>query len=162
MKSILIKLLVLMTSSILFISCSKNDDDIETATIEVIKFNSLEAEVLYLVNIHRTIIGLQKVSILNQPYTEALIHTKYMIEQGKTSHDNFDIRRINLMTKSSARVILENVAAGYTNAESVMKQWLSSPSHRLVIENPEVQYMGISAQTDSRGVNYYTQIFIGK
>ena len=162
MKSILINLLVLIASSILFISCSKNDDAIETVTIEEIKFNSLESEVLYLVNIHRTNNGLQKVFVLNQPYTEALNHTKYMIEQGKTSHDNFDIRSRNLMTMSSAKIILENVAAGYTTAESVMKQWLSSPSHRLVIENPEVQYMGISAQTDSRGVNYYTQIFIGK
>lgn len=162
MKSTLITLLVLATSSILLFSCSKNDDDIKTSTIEEIMFNNLETEVLDLVNIHRTNIGLQKVVALNQPYTEALTHTKYMIEQGKTSHDNFDIRRSNLMLKSSAKVVLENVAAGYSSAESVMKQWLSSSSHRLVIENPSVQYMGISAQIDSRGINYYTQIFIGK
>ncbi|MDH3381187.1 MAG: CAP domain-containing protein [Flavobacteriaceae bacterium] len=152
----------MVTSSILLFSCSKNDDDIKIAAIEEIKFNSLEAEILYLVNIHRTNNSLQKVSELSQPYTEALTHTKYMIEQGKTSHDNFDIRRSNLMIKSSAKVVLENVAAGYSTADSVMKQWLSSPSHRLVIENPDVQYMGISAQIDSRGINYYTQIFIGK
>jgi len=162
MKLTLINLLVLVTSSILLFSCSKNDDDIKIAAIEEIKFNSLEAEILYLVNIHRTNNSLQKVSELSQPYTEALTHTKYMIEQGKTSHDNFDIRRSNLMIKSSAKVVLENVAAGYSTADSVMKQWLSSPSHRLVIENPDVQYMGISAQIDSRGINYYTQIFIGK
>jgi uncharacterized protein YkwD len=162
MKTLFINLLVLTTSSILLFSCSKNDENIEQLTIEDVHFNSLEAEVLYLVNIHRSSIGIQKVSALNQPYTEATIHTKYMIEQGKTSHDNFDIRSRNLMLRSSARVILENVAAGYSNAESVMNQWLLSPSHRLVIENPEVQYMGISAQVDSRGINYYTQIFIGK
>lgn len=162
MKSILINLLVLITSSILFISCSKNDDDIESSTIEEITFNNLEIEVLLLVNKHRESLGIPKVSALNQPYTEASIHTKYMIEQGKTSHDNFDIRRRNLMVKSAAKVILENVAAGYSTAESLMEQWLSSTTHRLVIENPEVQYMGISAQKDSRGINYYTQIFIGK
>lgn len=162
MKSTLITLLVLATSSILLFSCSKNEDDINKAVIEEIKFNNLEAEVLYLVNIHRTNIGLQKVSALNQPYTEALNHTKYMIEQGKTSHDNFEVRSRNLMLMSSAKIVLENVAAGYSTADSVMKQWLSSPSHRLVIENPTVQYMGISAQIDSQGINYYTQIFIGK
>lgn len=162
MKSISINLLVLITSSILLFSCSKNDDDFESTSTEEIKFNSLEAEILYLVNIQRTNNGLQKVSALNQPYTEALSHTKYMIEQGRTSHDNFDMRWRNLLLNSSAKIVLENVAAGYPNAESVMKQWLSSASHRLVILNPEVQYMGISAQIDSQGIIYYTQIFIKK
>lgn len=162
MKSTLFKFILLIVISNLILSCSKNDEEIEPTTIEQITFNNLEAEVLYLVNNHRTNIGLQKVSALNHPYTEAVNHTKYMIEQGKTSHDNFVIRRNNLMINSSAKIILENVAAGYSTAESVMKQWLSSQSHREVIENPEVNYMGISAQTDSRGINYYTQIFIKK
>ncbi|MDP2089094.1 MAG: CAP domain-containing protein [Flavobacteriaceae bacterium] len=162
MKSPTINLIVLLSITCFLLSCNKNDNDFETVNIEAVYFNSLENEILSLVNFHRESIGLHKVSTLNQPYTEATNHTKYMIQQGKTSHDNFDIRSRNLMAGSSARVILENVAAGYLTAESVMKQWFNSASHRAVIENPEVQYMGISAQKDSQGSNYYTQIFIGK
>lgn len=162
MKSLTINLLSIFSIAYLLLSCSKNDTDFETVNIKATYFNSLENEILSLVNLHRESIGLQKVTALNQPYTEAVNHTKYMIEQGKTSHDNFNIRSRNLMTQSLARVILENVAAGYSNAESVMKQWLNSPSHKAVIESPEVQYMGVSAQKDAQGNNYYTQIFIGK
>ncbi|MDP3352626.1 MAG: CAP domain-containing protein [Flavobacteriaceae bacterium] len=162
MRILIFNLLVITASSIFLLSCNKNDDSIDPVAIEEIHFNSLESEILYLVNSHRESIGLNKVSGLNHPYTEATNHTNYMINKGIISHDNFEFRKANLMIKSSAKIILENVAMGYPTAESTMTSWLNSSNHRLVIENPYVQYMGISAQKDAQGRNYYTQIFIGK
>ncbi|MDO9261629.1 MAG: CAP domain-containing protein [Flavobacteriaceae bacterium] len=163
-KSIVKPLVVLLLISTIILSCSKDENSTELQTLEknTVVFNSLEAEILSLVNIHRESLGLTRVSVLSPAYLEANGHTKYMIAQGKTSHDNFDIRSKNLMTTVSAKLILENVAAGYPSAENVIKAWLGSDSHRKNIENPSVQYMGISVQQNKSGINFFTQIFIGK
>ena len=126
------------------LSCYKDDSSFDSQTIEknTLVFNSVESEVISLVNIHRESLGLNKVFVLTPAYSEANGHTKYMIEQGKTSHDNFEIRSRNLMTTVSAKLILENVAAGYATADNAMKAWLGSELHRKNIENPIVQYMG--------------------
>lgn len=162
MKIFFIKLLLITASSILLVSCNKDDNEITSDYSKEAHFNSLETEILYLVNSHRESIGLNKVNSLNHPYLEASTHTAYMINRGNISHDNFESRKANLMIKSSAKIILENVAMGYPTAESAMASWLKSTSHRLVIENPHVQFMGISAKKDLQGIYFYTQIFIGK
>lgn len=158
-----IKLLALLFIAISFTACSKDEDGFETTTaIETVNINGLESEILALVNIHRESIGLSRVSVLTPAYSEALGHTKYMIEQGKISHDNFSERSRKLMTTASAKVVLENVGAGYTTADSLMKAWLNSELHRKNIEDPSVQFMGVSAQKNSGGTEFYTQIFIGR
>lgn len=161
-----IKLLALFFIVLSLASCSKDSDGLDTPNAtsekETVAFTNLEEEVLILVNIHRESIGLSKVSPLTQPYIEAVNHNKYMIENGKISHDNFEIRSRNLMTTANAKVILENVAAGYSTAEGVVKGWLNSELHRKNIEDPSVQFMGISAKQSATGRNYYTQIFIGR
>lgn len=162
MKSKKINLLVVLASIFILFSCSKSDDNITSVSAEEIKLNGIELEILSLVNIHRESLGLKRVSPLNHPYSEASTHTAYMINRGNISHDNFESRKANLMIKSSAKIILENVAMGYPTAESAMASWLKSTSHRLVIENPHVEFIGISAKKDLQGIYYYTQIFIGK
>ena len=158
-----IKVLALMIIGISFTACSKDDDGFEAPTaIETANINGLENEILSLVNIHRESIGLNRVSVLTPAYSEASNHTKYMIEQGKISHDNFNERSRTLMSTASAKVVLENVGAGYTTAGSLMKAWLNSELHRKNIENPSVQFMGVSAQKSVSGSNFYTQIFIGR
>ena len=52
--------------------------------------------------------------------------------------------------------------AGYNTAESLMKAWLNSELHRKNIEDPSVQFMGVSAKQNTNGSNFYTQIFIGR
>lgn len=158
-----IRLFALIIIGITFTACSKDDDGFDAPTaIETVNINGLENEILSLVNIHRESIGLNRVSVLTPAYSEATNHTKYMIDQGKISHDNFEIRSRNLMTTASAKVVLENVGAGYTTAESLMKAWLNSELHKKNIENPSVQYMGVSAQKSTYGSHFYTQIFIGR
>lgn len=161
-----IKLTALFIIGFSFMSCSKDSDGLDTPTatntIETVAFTNLESEVLALVNIHRESLGLNKVAALAQPYTEAKTHTNYMIEQGKISHDNFAERSRHLMTTANAKVVLENVAAGFTTAEGVLNGWLNSPLHKKNIEDPNVQFMGVSAKQSANGRNYYTQIFVGR
>lgn len=154
---------VLIISFMLW-SCSKDDaaNDYQTVEKNTVFLNAMESELLSLINQHRESLKLSKLNGLTPAYSEASVHTRYMIEQGKTSHDNFDVRSKNLMNTTSAKVVLENVAAGYPSAELVLKAWLNSDLHRKNIENPSVQYMGISVQQNNTGVNYFTQIFIGK
>jgi uncharacterized protein YkwD len=158
------KLLALLIIAISFTSCSKDEDSFEATTaIETsININGLESEILALVNIHRESIGLSRVSVLTPAYSEASSHTNYMITQGKISHDNFNERSRKLMTTANAKIVLENVGAGYNTAESLMKAWLNSELHRKNIEDPSVQFMGISAKQNTNGSNFYTQIFIGR
>lgn len=158
------KLLALFIAVLALTSCSKEDDVFNSPVVStetVIFNNSLETEVLNLVNIHREGLGLSKLSALAPAYSEAINHTKYMIEQNKISHDNFEVRSRNLMTSAKAKVVLENVAAGYTSAEGVVSGWLNSELHRKNIENPLVNFMSISVQQNASGRNYYTQIFVG-
>ncbi|MBS3993411.1 MAG: CAP domain-containing protein [Bacteroidetes bacterium] len=159
------KLLVLFITVIALTSCSKEDDIFNSPVVstELVTFNnSLENEVLTLVNIHREGLGLSKVAALAPAYSEAINHTKYMIDQNKISHDNFEVRSRNLMTSAKAKVVLENVAAGYTTAEGVVNGWLNSELHRKNIEDSSVQFMSVSVQQNASGRNYYTQIFVGK
>ncbi|MDP3352676.1 MAG: CAP domain-containing protein, partial [Flavobacteriaceae bacterium] len=78
------------------------------------------------------------------------------------SNDNFNERSRKLMTTANAKVVLENVGAGYNTAESLMKAWLNSELHRKNIEDSSVQFMGVSAQKNISGTEFYTQIFIGR
>ncbi len=147
----------------LFISCSKDDEELlMQQNFNEIYLEGLEAEVVNAVNIHRASIGLKKLYPIAPAYMEAINHTNYMIIQGKISHDNFDQRKINLMTTTSAKVVAENVAAGFNNADAVLSAWLSNPLHRRNIENPDVQFIGVSVQKDGFNRNYFTQIFTGK
>ena len=158
-----VKLLVLLFIVLSISSCSKDEDGFEaTAEVTSVKISGLETEILALVNIHRESLGLTRVNVLTPAYSEAAGHTDYMITQGKISHDNFNERSRKLMTTASAKVVLENVGAGYKTAESLMTAWLNSKLHRENIENPTVQFMGISAKQNANGNNFYTQIFIGK
>lgn len=148
--------------SLVMASCSKEEEPILTQhNLSEIYLDGLEAEIVTLVNLHRASLGLKKLSPIAPAYLEAISHTKYMIEQGKISHDNFDVRKTNLMTSTAAKIVAENVASGFTSAQSVLNAWLANPSHRINIENPDVQYIGISVQKDHINRNFFTQIFTG-
>ncbi|KZO00318.1 S-layer homology domain-containing protein [Bacillus badius] len=54
----------------------------------------------------------------------------------------------------------ENIAAGYSTAEAVMKGWMNSPGHRANILSPDYAEMGIGiAKGGDYGI-YYTQMFV--
>ncbi|MDV7186959.1 CAP domain-containing protein [Lutibacter sp. TH_r2] len=171
MKSFIFKLFPLLFLSLFIISCASDNDMEEmqlsestttTTQVETVTYTSLESDVLDLVNSHRTSMGLNELQILNLISSVAEDHTKYMIENGQISHDNFSERANILMQNANAKSVGENVAFGYTTAEDVFNGWLNSESHRAAIEKSSFTHMGISTECNSNGKNYYTNIFIKK
>lgn len=53
----------------------------------------------------------------------------------------------------------ENIAAGYSSPQAVMKAWNNSPGHYQNIIDPYVRSIGIGCFKDSTGNLYWTQLF---
>jgi uncharacterized protein YkwD len=84
-----------------------------------------------------------------------------MIEHDNVSHDNFYQRKTYLVSNVGANKVSENVAYGFTSAESVVNAWLNSDGHRANIEGNYTDF-DISAEQNSEGKWYYTNIFVKK
>ncbi|UZO82667.1 CAP domain-containing protein [Aquimarina sp. ERC-38] len=151
--------------SIFFFSCTNKDtEDViepDETKKEIIENQSIEDQILTLINEHRSSINL---SILEKNETAVQLakeHTDYMISIKKINHDNFDERSKVLRDNENARAFAENVAVGQPTPQSVVQAWLDSPGHRVNIEG-DYNYTGIAAIRDSNGRYYYTQIFLKK
>ena len=105
---------------------------------------------------------LSTLTVLNIISKEADTHTKFMITNGEVSHANFNLRAQNLINNAGAKSVSENVAFGYSSAQSVVNGWINSSEHRKIIETPDFTHFGISTDSDSSGRNYFTHIFIKK
>jgi uncharacterized protein YkwD len=149
-------------------SCSKDEEAVvEEAnyTVDLSLANETDwtvaNEILLLVNKHRTAIGLDELA-MDRTMASALAvdHTFYMIDQDRISHDHFQDRRAALKN-NGAKIVAENVAAGYENAEGVVNAWLNSPAHRSIIEGP-YSHAGFGVLQDQRGRYYFTQLFYQK
>lgn len=123
--------------------------------------NSIENEILKLVNKHRKSIGKSSIKINVFANTLSKEHTNYMIYKNTISHDNFNQRSQQLFDLENARSIGENVAAGQASAGSVMQSWLKSEGHKKNIEG-NFTHIGISAIKNEAGIYYYTQLFLKK
>ena len=54
----------------------------------------------------------------------------------------------------------ENIAYGQSDADSVVKKWLSSKDHKAAILLPEITLTGIGCYTDDQGYKYWCQLFV--
>jgi len=54
------------------------------------------------------------------------------------------------------RYVGEDIAAGQASAEETMGEWLASPGHRRVIENPAYSEIGVGVAQSSQGRLYWT------
>ena len=84
-----------------------------------------------------------------------------MVDKDEVSHDNFYKRSNYLKANAGAKKVSENVAYGYSRAESVVNAWIKSDSHRKNIEGDFTNF-NISAEKNDEGKWYYTNIFIKK
>ncbi len=119
---------------------------------------SVADEIFKLVNAHRQSIGLAAMDKSTTADQLAVEHSKYMITQGRISHDNQETKFTALREKENATGFAENVAAGQPTAQSVMTAWLNSSGHKANIEG-NYTHIGIGVAKDQNGSNYYTQIF---
>jgi len=56
----------------------------------------------------------------------------------------------------------ENIARGYIAPESVVKEWMISPTHRANIENNNFTHVGTGYATDAKGKPYWVQLYTRK
>ena len=161
--SLRIPLLVLIT--VISFSCSTNSID-ENAdalnkSLVVPKAKTIEVQILELINNHRLSLGLNPLESMDLIKSQAYNHTEHMVIENQVSHDNFFERSNFLKANAGAKVVSENVAYGYTKAESVVNAWLKSESHKENIEGDFTNF-DISAEQNTEGDWYYTNIFIKK
>lgn len=119
----------------------------------------LEIEALELLNAYRIDKGLNALSNNDTVKAVAFTHSDYMRESNDVSHYNFFVRKQSLQQKENARIVSENVAFGFTSAQSLVDAWINSPSHRSNIEG-DYTHFDISAEQDENGDWYYTNIFM--
>ena len=159
------KLPLLALLAILTFSCSTDSiDEKADALIEnlvVPPTKEIETKILELINNHRLSKGLNPLAEITVVKSVAYTHTNYMIDNDEPSHDNFYTRSNYLKTNAGAKSVSENVAYGYTKAESVVNRWIKSDSHRATIEGDFTNF-NISAEKNEDGKWYYTNIFIKK
>ena len=161
-----LKLLSVMTLlALLSFSCSNEEMPIESidssSLVNAPAAKTIEIEILELINNHRIGVGLNALNNLNIIKSVAYTHTDYMVEINQVNHDNFYQRKNSLMQNAGAAKVSENVAFGYNSAQSVVNAWINSDAHRANLEGDFTDF-DISAEQNSQGRWYYTNIFIKK
>ncbi|WP_100611674.1 CAP domain-containing protein [Confluentibacter lentus] len=162
---LLTKLLFVALLAVLSFSCSTDsiDDKAEMITADLVipAPTSFELEILELINNHRLSVGLNPLKNMDLIKSQAYSHTDYMVETQTISHDYFYERSNFLKQNAGALKVSENVAKGYTTAQSLVNAWIKSESHKANIEGDFTNF-DISAEKGTDGKWYYTNIFIKK
>lgn len=122
---------------------------------------TIELEILDLINDHRQSLGLSPLNDMSVVKSVAYSHTDYMVDNNVVSHDNFYKRSTYLKEHAAAKKVSENVAYGYTSAQSVVNAWIRSEGHKANIEGDFTNF-DVSAEQNDEGKWYYTNIFIKK
>jgi uncharacterized protein YkwD len=122
--------------------------------------SAYDDSILSLINDHRRSIGKPALGKNQVIWEQANIHSQNMASKKVPfGHDGFDARIATIRAAlGSGGSAAENVAMGYTSAESVVTGWLNSSGHRANIEGNSTR-TGVSAVKSSDGVWYYTQVF---
>lgn len=124
--------------------------------------SQLESEVVRLVNIERAKYGLSPFTASNELSNLARLKSKDMSDNNYFSHQSpkygsaFDMMKSNGIKYKTAG---ENIAKGYSSAQSVVRGWMNSQGHRENILNPSFNTLGVGAHTSSNGTIYWTQMF---
>ncbi|MGE5943984.1 MAG: CAP domain-containing protein [Flavobacteriales bacterium] len=160
---LLTKLPLLALLAALTFSCSTDsiDDKAEylTSNLVVPTPTPLELEILELINDHRLSVGLNPLQNMDLIKSQAFNHADYMAENQKISHDYFFERSAFLKQKAGAIKVAENVAYGFTTAQSLVNEWIKSEAHKANIEGDFTNF-DISAEKGTDNKLYYTNIFI--
>ncbi|MDD7885664.1 CAP domain-containing protein [Flavivirga sp. 57AJ16] len=165
MKSLFKLPLLALFAMLTFTSCSTDSMDDKADAIELSlvtkESKNIEIEILELINAHRVSLGLKALNDMSVVKSVAYSHTDYMVDKNEVSHDNFYTRSNYLKANAGAKKVSENVAYGYSSAETVVKAWIKSEGHRGTIEGDFTDF-DVSAEKNENGRWYYTNIFIKK
>lgn len=161
----LTKLPLLALLAVLCYSCTTDslDDNIDAMELTLVTpvTKTIETQVLELINNHRLSMGLNALAAMPLVKSVAFSHTDYMVVNNEVSHVNFYKRSDYLKTNAGATRVTENVAYGYSSAQTVVNAWLKSDAHRANIEGDYTNF-DVAAEVNTEGKWYYTNIFIKK
>ena len=162
---LLLKLPLLALFAMLSFSCTTDslDDKADAIELSLItpQTKTIEIQILELINNHRLSLGLNALSDMTLVKSVAYSHTDYMVDNNEVSHANFYKRSDYLKANAGAIKVSENVAYGYSSAETVVRAWLKSDGHRANIEGDYTSF-DVAAEENAEGKWYYTNIFIKK
>lgn len=146
-----------------FSSCSSDSisEEIQEQELVVSSNKVLEQAVFDEVNNFRIEKGLSPLTISDEAYPYAMQQTQFMIRTGSLSHNAFQDRASQLSAVSKATKVAENVAKGYTTAQTVVDAWIASEGHYVNMIG-DFSHTAICIGSDQDGVLYYTQIFFQK
>ena len=154
---------VLLIPVMLF-SCTRNispGTGNEPKTTTGFNAAEMEKDILSYVNAYRKKKGLGMLSSLTIADQQAALHSKNMaLKKTAFSHNGFE-QRIAVVSKQEGnmRAAAENVAYGQLSAKEVVDGWINSPGHRKNIEG-NYTLTGIGVYRDSKGVVFFTQLFM--
>ena len=146
-------------------SCSRDEIPVEPDTNFSVDLNlanktdwQMANSILVLINDHRSKLDLEPIQLDRKLATAyAVLHTEYMIDNERISHDGYG-QRSQALLQEGAQSVGENVARGYRSAEDVVNAWLNSATHKRVIEG-DYTHSGFGVMQDYRGTYYFTQLF---
>jgi uncharacterized protein YkwD len=125
----------------------------------------LAAQVVALVNAHRTQLGLQALVVSPALDAAATWKARHMAAYAYMDHDDpgppvarTAAERLAACGYPQAEWA-EDIATGYATAQAVVDGWLSSPEHRANIEAPEFAATGVGAAAAVGGTVYWSQTF---
>ncbi|MCM1578203.1 MAG: CAP domain-containing protein [Ruminococcus sp.] len=113
-------------------------------------------EVIRLCNVEREAAGLSPLEKSDSLTESAAVRAEEVTE--KFSHTRPDGTSCFTAINVSSRASGENIAAGYSTPEQVVKGWMNSPGHRSNILSSKFTKIGVGYEEDG---NYWVQLFIG-
>ena len=123
--------------------------------------SSVEMEIVNLVNIERQKEGLAPLQYSSELSNVARMKSQDMAQKNYFSHNSPTYGDPFTMMKSFGikyRTAGENIAKGYSSAQSVMNGWMNSSGHRANILNPSFGKIGVG-YVNINGTTYWTQMF---
>lgn len=120
-------------------------------------YDKEKQQILELVNQHRANLGLQKVILVPEISAVCEKHSKRMADGIiRMSHTGFEERTGAFVNNGAT----ENIAWTGGDGKSAFQLWKDDPPHRVNMEGASLNQMGVGIAKDSKGMLYYTQVFI--
>jgi uncharacterized YkwD family protein len=124
---------------------------------------ALETEVIRLVNVERAKVGRSALTENSELSRIARIKSNDFIKNNYFSHTSptygspFDMLKSFGITFTAAA---ENIAKGQGSAADAMNSWMNSSGHRANILSSTYNQIGVGVARDSKGILFWTQLFI--
>lgn len=165
MKKILILATIMLSLFVVEIGAQTDSNSMITAqkaAKPAPTIQSLEAEVVRLVNVQRSKKGLQKlksnweIARVARYKSQDMINKKYFSHISPTFGSPFKMMESFGIRFSAAG---ENIAYGQNSPAAVMNAWMNSPGHRANILSATYTNIGVGLAKSKTGVCYWTQLF---